>query len=153
ATPASNDIEAQMDQAKDRLEKARVRLEIAQKQVEAAKARLKAAESEFKAAKANNEAKNLENTAKKLSDASGLPEITEGQIQEGRKKSTAKKLNPFKSDEKAIPADLSKTRLKSVDFNAQPFDQGATPVTPATTPAVQSEPPVVPAPEKQPEPS
>ncbi len=135
AAPAVN-TEAAIDQAKDRLDKAKVRLDIAQKQVEAAKARLKAADAEFKAAKANFDAKNLENQAKKLSDASGLPEITEGQIQQSRTKSLANVFTFGKEKkDKDAAVDLSKTRLKQVDFNAQPFDQSSAQTAPEQQPA------------------
>lgn len=141
------DTQANIDLAKDRLDKAKVRFEIAQKQVDAAKARLKAADAEFKAAKANFEARNLDHQAKKLSDASGLPEITEGQIEQNRSKAIAsKEVEPVKEEvtapvAPAAPVDLSKTRLNQVDFNAQPEgNTGApvaapapTPVAPATT--------------------
>jgi hypothetical protein len=127
------DTQANIDSAKDRLDKAKVRLDIANKQVEAAKARLKAADAEFKAAKANLDSRNLEHHAKKLSDASGLPEITEGQIERGRTKAIAEKVaEPAKDEAPAAPAapvDLSNTRL---DFNAQP--DNAQPV-PGATPA------------------
>lgn len=141
--PANVDMEIQIDQAKDRLDKAKVRLDIAKKQVEAARARMKAAEAEFKAATANHDAKHMENQAKKLSDASGLPEISEGQIQQTRTKTLATSFSNLMKGKDAknqpaavaapVPAapveqpavDLSKTRLKGVDFNAQPMDQSA----------------------------
>lgn len=127
------DTQANIDSAKDRLDKAKVRLDIANKQVEAAKARLKAADAEFKAAKANLDSRNLEHHAKKLSDASGLPEITEGQIERGRTKAIAEKVvEPAKTETApAAPLDLSNTRL---DFNAQP--DNAQPV-PGAAPAVE----------------
>lgn len=140
------DTQANIETAKDRLDKAKVRLDIANKQVEAAKARLKAADAEFKAAKANLDSRNLEHQAKKLSDASGLPEITEGQIERGRTKALAEKVaEPAKTDAAATPAspvDLSNTRL---DFNAQP--EGNQPV-PGAAPSAepQSE---APNPDKQ----
>lgn len=140
------DTQANIETAKDRLDKAKVRLDIANKQVEAAKARLKAADAEFKAAKANLDSRNLEHQAKKLSDASGLPEITEGQIERGRTKALAEKVaEPAKTDAAAPanPVDLSNTRL---DFNAQP--EGNQPV-PGAAPATGEPQSEVPAPDKQ----
>ncbi|MBX9667810.1 MAG: hypothetical protein K2X93_09345 [Candidatus Obscuribacterales bacterium] len=142
---AVTDTQANIDMAKDRLEKSKVRLEIAQKQVDAAKARLKAADAEFKAAKANHDARTLDHQAKKLSDASGLPEISEGQIEQGRTKSLAlKEVEQSKEATPVVPAapiDLSKTRLQQVDFNAQPEGD-----TSAPAPSPES---AVPAPDKQ----
>ncbi len=136
------DTQSNIDSAKERLEKAKVRLEIAQKQVNAAKARLKAADAEFKAAKANHDARNLEHQAKKLSDASGLPEISEGQIEQNRTKSLAlKEVEPAKEAAPGQPVDLSKTRLQQVDFNAQPEGE-----TPAPAPSPES---TLPTPDKQ----
>lgn len=145
--PMGTDTQANIEAAKDRLDKARVRLEISQKQVDAAKARLKAADAEFKAARANHDARNLEHRAKKLSDASGLPEITEGQIEQNRTRSLA--LKEPEADKEAAqvapaaPVDLSQTRLQQVDFNAQP-EESAPVAPPAEAPV--DEPP---APDKQ----
>lgn len=152
--PAGTDTQANIDSAKDRLDKAKVRFEIAQKQVEAAKARLKAADAEFKAAKANFEARNLDHQAKKLSDASGLPEITEGQIEQNRTKALAsKEVEPTKEvtppAAPATPVDLSQTRLKQADFNGQQTEESAPVSAPTPAPAntdVQSD---VPVPQKQ----
>jgi hypothetical protein len=137
------DTQANIDAAKDRLDKAKVRLEISSKQVEAAKARLKAADAEFKAAKANHDARTLEHQAKKLSDASGLPEITEGQIERGRTKAIAEKVVVPAQEETTAPApvDLSKTRL---DFNAQPEGEQPAPAAAPTETA-----PEAPNPDKQ----
>lgn len=151
-TVPGTDTQANIDAAKDRLDKAKVKFEIAGKQVEAAKARLKAADAEFKAAKANFDARNLDHQAKKLSDASGLPEITEGQIEQNRNKALAsKEVEPTKEvtppAAPATPVDLSQTRLKQADFNGQPTEESAP--TPAPSPAtndVQSE---VATPQKQ----
>lgn len=151
------DTQANIDHAKERLDKAKVKFEIAQKQVEAAKARLKAADAEFKAAKSNFEARNLDHQAKKLSDASGLPEISEGQIEQNRTKALAsKEVETVKEvttpAAPATPVDLSQTRLKHFDFNAQQPEEGApvaapvAPPAPANTPEVQSD---VPTPQKQ----
>jgi len=141
----NTDTQGNINLAKDRLEKAKVRLDIANKQVDAAKARLKAADAEHKAAKANLETKNLEHQAKKLSDASGLPEITEGQIERGRSRQLAEKVAEPPKEEPAAapvptaPVDLSNTRL---DFNAQPEGEHQAPVAPPAEAAP-------PAPDKQ----
>jgi hypothetical protein len=130
ANAPATDTQANIDVAKDRMEKAKVRLDIAHKQVDAAKARLKAADAEFKAARATFEARNLEHHARKLSDASGLPEISEGQIEQGRTRSLALKqpaAETSKEESAAQPVDLSKTRLKQVDFNAQPAEAESVP--------------------------
>jgi hypothetical protein len=163
-TPSAStgtDTQANIDLAKDRLDKAKVRFEISQKQVDAAKARLKAADAEFKAAKANFDARNLDHQAKKLSDASGLPDITEGQIEQNRNRSLASKEVEAVKEEVAAPAaapvttapvDLSQTRLNQLDFNGQPEGNSGAPVArPVTSPApastdVQSD---VPTPAKQ----
>jgi hypothetical protein len=146
---ASNgtDTQANIDQAKERLDKAKIRFEISQKQVDAAKARLKAADAEFKAAKANFEARNLDHQAKKLSDASGLPEITEGQIEQNRNKAIAsKEVEAVKEESTPVvtpsapPAavDLSQTRLNNqVDFNGQPDGNSGAPVAQPSPPSAQ----------------
>lgn len=138
------DTRSNIEAAKDRLDKAKVRLDIAGKQVEAAKARLKAADAEYKAAKANHDARNLEHQAKKLSDASGLPEITEGQIERTRTKAIAEKVVEPAKEAPQAPVDLSGTRL---DFNAQP--EGEHSGMPATEAPVAPAPETAPSPDKQ----
>ncbi|MCA9816484.1 MAG: hypothetical protein R3C24_03535 [Cyanobacteriota/Melainabacteria group bacterium] len=135
------DVAAQVHAAKDRLETAKVRLEIAKKQVVASKARLKAAESEYKAAQANSEARNLQHEAFKLSESSGLPAITNTQIEESKQRSLASRFlkKPAAGEEvvtpevapeapavtPAAPVDLSNTRIQQVDFNAPGYEKPA----------------------------
>ncbi len=120
----------QVEESKERLKRAKARLDISKEQVNAAKIRLKAAEAEFKAAKANYEARTLDTQAQKLSENSGLPEIPEALIKQNTPKSIAAVYPEAKSAEKqeataapvVTPAetpDLSSTRLKQTDFNAQ----------------------------------
>ncbi len=128
----------QVEDAKERLKRAKARLDISKEQVNAAKIRLKASEAEFKAAKANYEARTLETQAQKLSENSGLPEIPEALIKQNTPKSIAAVYPEAKSTEKTDAAtpvvtpsetpDLSSTRLKQTDFNAQDLTpQGAVP--------------------------
>ena len=123
--PTGADVAAKVHQAKDRLETAKVRLSIAKKQVVAAKARLKACEAEFKAAKANHHSCELQHQAHKLSESSGLPAITNAQVEENKQRSLAQKLTntvrPAK-DSKVKEVDLSKTRIRQVDFNAPNYE-------------------------------
>ncbi len=120
----------QVEDAKERLKRAKARLDISKEQVGAAKVRMKAAEAEFKAAKANFEARTLDTQAQKLSENSGLPEIPEALIKQNTPKSIAAIYPEGKSAEKQEAAvtpvvnpvetpDLSSTRLKQTDFNAQ----------------------------------
>ncbi|MDZ4837801.1 MAG: hypothetical protein SGJ27_28800 [Candidatus Melainabacteria bacterium] len=141
------DTQANIDQAKERLDKAKIRFEISQKQVDAARARLKAADAELKAAKANSDARALDHQAKQLSDASGLPEITEGQIEQNQNQNRAKALASKEIEAAkevapvvtpaapATPVDMYETRLKQTDFNnQQPESDGApVPAAPANS--------------------
>lgn len=123
--PTGADVAAKVHQAKDRLGTAKVRLSIAKKQVIAAKARLKACEAEFKAAKANHHSCNLQHKAHKLSESSGLPAITNAQVEDSKQRSLAQKLTKSvrpAAVTKTKDVDLSKTRIRQVDFNAPNYD-------------------------------
>lgn len=146
----------QVEESKERLKRAKARLDISKEQVNAAKIRLKAAEAEFKAAKANFEARTLDTQAQKLSENSGLPEIPEALIKQNTPKSIASVYPEAKSAEKqeaatapvVTPAetpDLSSTRLKQTDFNAQDLTpQAQAPAGQAPSQSMLEQPSIVP---------